>query len=45
MARGGIETQQKEAVRAEIVLQLGDAVFHLGAPVVIASDFSGARHS
>ena len=29
---------QAEAVRAQVVLQLCDAVFHVGAPVVIAPD-------
>src|SRR5208337_2090087 len=36
---GGEELLQAETVSAEVMLEFGDAVFHIGSPVVIAPDF------
>lgn len=36
---GGEELLKAETVGAEIVLEFGDAVFHVGAAVVVAPDF------
>ena len=35
---GGEELFEAEAVGPQIMLQLGDAVFHVGAPIVVAPD-------
>jgi len=36
---GGEELLQTEAVGCQVVLQLGNAVLHIGAAVVVAPDF------
>ena len=36
---GGEELLQTETVGSQVVLEFGDAVFHVGAPVVVAPDF------
>ena len=35
---GGEELFHAEAIGAQVMLQFGDAVFHVGAPVVVAPD-------
>src|ERR1700739_2228433 len=38
---GGEELFQAEAIGSQVVLQVGDAIFHVGAPIVVAPDIFG----
>src|SRR5512138_1005211 len=39
---GGEEFSEAESIRAQVVFQFGNPVFHVGAPVVVAPDLLGS---